>query len=143
MKDNRRYKRHKIDDFEIHGKIAFANETIVNNLGMGGASITTDRRLNLGEEYLLSLRQQEIDIRIRGIVVWSFLSTSRPDQKGNIIPIYSVGLKFTKDSDDKIRELIALLEEHEQKLDRTVNGRIDEFVNLSEQSREALDIFAD
>jgi hypothetical protein len=143
MKDNRRYKRYKINDFEIYGRIALADDIVVNNLGMGGASLITDRRLNVGEEYLLRLRYQESDISIRGVVVWSFLSESRPDQKGNIIPIYSVGLKFTNDADKEIRELVALLEDHEQERDKTVNPHFDEFLNLSEQFKEALELFAE
>jgi Tfp pilus assembly protein PilZ len=143
MKDNRKYRRYKVDGVEINGKLAFANEVIIRDLSLGGTAVKTDRRLNIGEEYLLKLQNSGSNIPIKGVVVWSLLSGSKPDDKGNIIPIYSAGLKFREDSDKKIKKLIALLDEHEQEHYEAIDGRPGEFVNLSEQFKEALELFAD
>jgi len=143
MEDKRKYKRHKINDLEINVKMALADEVIINNLSMGGASLKADRRLNIGKEYLLQLETKEIDIRIKGVVVWSLLTESKADHKGNIIPIFTAGLKFIDDSQEKIKGLIDLLEEHEKSQYRTdVDPQLGEFVNLSEEFKEVFELFA-
>jgi len=143
MKDNRKYKRHKIDGGEIDGKIAFADEVIICDLSLGGVSLKADRRMNIGEEYLLKLQNKEGIIRIKGVVVWSLLSGSKNDDKGNVIPIYSAGLRFADESRQEIKELIDFLEEHERKRYKAINEGLNEFVNLSEQFKEVLELFAE
>lgn len=143
MKDNRKYKRHKIDRAEIDGKIAFADEVIICDLSLGGVSLKADRRMNIGEEYLLKLQNKEGIIRIKGVVVWSLLSGSKNDDKGNVIPIYSAGLRFADESRQEIKELIDFLEEHERKRYKAINEGLNEFVNLSEQFKEVLELFAE
>jgi len=143
MKDNRKYKRHKIDGAEIDGKIAFADEVIICDLSLGGVSLKADRRMNIGEEYLLKLQNKEGIIRIKGVVVWSLLSGSKNDDKGNVIPIYSAGLRFADESRQEIKELIDFLEEHERKRYKAINEGLNEFVNLSEQFKEVLELFAE
>ena len=106
--------------------------------------MTADRRLNIGEEYLIKLQHGESNMRIKGVVIWSFLSGSRSDHKGNIIPIYSAGLKFTNSPDESGEKLIKLLEEREKGQYQTAGEpESNEFVNLSEQFKEALELFAD
>jgi hypothetical protein len=52
-------------------------------------------------------------------------------------------LKFTDDSQEKIRGLIDLLEVHEKSHYKTdVDHQLGEFVNLSEEFKEVFELFA-
>jgi hypothetical protein len=116
-KDMRQYARYKMDETEIHVKLAFANEVKIHDISLGGLSFKTDRRINIGKEYHLKLAYNKSDIATKGIVVWSLLSNSQTDSKGNVIPIYSCGLKFTNETKES------------------------EFIDLSVQFKEILEIF--
>ncbi len=122
--------------------MAFADEVVLHNLSMGGASLKADRRLNIGKEYLLRLETKDSDIRVKGVVVWSSLTESKADHKGNIIPVYTAGLKFTDDSWEKIKELIDLMEEHEESHYKPDVDHLGEFVNLSEEFKEVFELLA-
>ncbi len=142
-KDMRQYKRYKMDETEIHVQLAFANEVKIHNISLGGISLKADRRINIGKEYLLKLEYKKSEITTKGIVVWSLLSNSQADSKGNIIPIYSYGLKFTNDTKEQINSFIASIEENKKEADkqRGVDVQASEFIDLSVQFKEILEVF--
>jgi hypothetical protein len=142
-KDLRQHKRYKMDETEIHVKLAPAHEVQINDISLGGISLKADRRINIGREYLLKLAYKKSEITARGIVVWSLLSDSRADPKGNVIPIYSYGFKFTNETKEQISSFIALIEENRKEADkrRAINLQDDEFIDLSVQFKEVLEIF--
>ena len=142
-KDMRQYKRYKMDETEIHVQLAFANEVKIHNISLGGISFKADRRINIGKEYHLKLAYKKSDITTKGIVVWSLLSNSQADSKGNIIPIYSYGLKFTNDTKEQINSFIASIEENKKEADkqRGVDVQASEFIDLSVQFKEILEVF--
>jgi hypothetical protein len=51
-------------------------------------------------------------VTVIGTTMWSRLSKSLKDSHGNIIPIYSAGLKFTDISDEKISEIEKFIKIH-------------------------------
>jgi hypothetical protein len=141
--DKRQYKRYKIDEKEILVKLAFANEVKIYDISLGGISLRADRRINIGKEYLLKLKYRENEISAKGIVVWSVLSQSEADQRGNVIPIYSCGLKFDSSSNEKIKQFIDLIEKdsmpyNEQK---DISPQKDDFIDISVQFRDVLEVF--
>jgi PilZ domain len=142
-KDMRQHKRYKMDDTEIHVKLSLANEVKINDISLGGISLKANTRINIGKEYLLKLVYRKSEITAKGVVVWSLLSDSQADSKGNVIPIYSCGLKFTNDTKERINNLIALIEENKKEADkqRGIHHRADEFIDLSMQFKEVLEIF--
>jgi Tfp pilus assembly protein PilZ len=133
-----------MDETEIHVKLAFANEVKIHNISLGGISLKADKRINIGKEYLLKLAYKKSEITAKGIVVWALLSNSQADSKGNVVPIYSYGLKFTNDTKEQINSFIASIEENRREADkqRGINLQADEFIDLSVQFKEALEIFA-
>jgi hypothetical protein len=66
---------------------------------------------------------------VKGIVVWSVLNNSIKDSKGNIVPIYTAGIKFTNVSGKKINEITDLMQIYKRERD------IDQKVNFSSSSR--------
>jgi len=142
-KDMRQYKRYKMDETEIHVQLAFANEVKIQDISLGGLSFKTDRRINIGKEYHLKLAYNKSDIATKGIVVWSLLSNSQTDSKGNVIPIYSCGLKFTNETKEQVKSFMALIEENKKEADkqRGVDVQASEFIDLSVQFKEILEVF--
>lgn len=49
----------------------------------------------MGQEYTLQLKKDGKGMALKGIIVWSSVVGSKGDDKGNIIPIYRAGMKFT------------------------------------------------
>ena len=141
--DMRQRKRYKMDETEIHGKLAFANEVKIHDISLGGISLKADRRINIGKEYLLKLKYKGTEISAKGVVVWSVLSESQADSKGNVIPIYSCGLKFNSSSNEQIKEFIGLIEKNykEENEQKNIDLLAEDFFDLSVQFKEVLAVF--
>jgi hypothetical protein len=105
MKDSRRYKRFSVDILEISGKMVLATYVKVLDISVGGVSFKADRRLNMGSEYTLKMESKGRELLVKGVIVRSSLSDSIKDSRGNIVPIYSAGMKFSDTSEKKLKEI--------------------------------------
>ena len=94
-KENRRFKRMKLDIMEMNGMMMFANEVEILDISSGGVSLRADRRINIGTEYSLKIRDKGGVIPIQGTVVWSFLSGTKKNQDGETVPLYTAGMSFS------------------------------------------------
>jgi Tfp pilus assembly protein PilZ len=121
MNDKRRYKRFTLNVQDINGKMLFATEVKVIDISVGGISIKANRRLNIGSEYSLMLEGKST-ISLRGSVVWSSLGEGRGKADGEVVPIYSAGLKFTNMSAAKITELLSFIESYKKEEVRVIGG---------------------
>ncbi|MEW6001887.1 MAG: PilZ domain-containing protein [Nitrospirota bacterium] len=110
MIDKRRYKRVAVEG--IHGNMIFASNAKIFNISLGGVAIEINKRLTIGNEYTLKLQSKEGHIDLKGVVVWSVLGSSVKDSRGDVIPIYQAGLKFTDVLTDKMSRLIEFIEKH-------------------------------
>ncbi|MBI5639500.1 MAG: PilZ domain-containing protein [Nitrospirae bacterium] len=140
MQDIRRHKRVPVDDIELTGKMMFATEVRVIDISVGGISLKADRRLNIGCEYSLKIEDSGRLITIKGIVVWSSMSGTRQGPKGDVIPIYTAGLKFTNVLSDRISELIHFIEDHKIDGELRLSGLR---FNIDDPERAILNIPAD
>ena len=111
MRDNRRYKRLKLNDREIKGKMILVTEVKVIDISISGISLKVNRRLNIGSDYTLQLEGKKT-ISMRGTVVWCSLIEARKVSQGVMIPIYSVGMHFKNMSSERVTELQYLIESH-------------------------------
>jgi len=59
MKNTRRQKRYKVDNTNISGTIIFASYLKINDISLGGISLTTEKRLTIGNEYALKLQGKD------------------------------------------------------------------------------------
>jgi hypothetical protein len=121
MDNRRQYERFSVDILEINGKMMFAKEVKILDISLGGVSLKADKRLNLGNEYTLKIEGKGKTLSIKGVVVWSWLSESREDDRGNLIPIYTAGMKFTDISDESLRAVGDFLDENRLDTDRDID----------------------
>jgi len=121
MDSTRRYKRFKVDVMEISGKMVLAKYVKINDISIGGVSLRTERMMRIGSEYALKIEGRERVLSVSGIVVWSLLGESIRDSEGNIIPLYTAGMKFTDGSFEKEKEIVDFLEANKRDADRKVD----------------------
>jgi Tfp pilus assembly protein PilZ len=114
MLNTRRYERYKANLIGINGRIILAKFVKILDISIGGLSLQTEKRLNIGNEYTLKIDSKEKLFSVKGIVVWSVLNNSIKNSKGNIVPIYTAGLKFTDVSDEKIKEITDFMQTYKR-----------------------------
>jgi Tfp pilus assembly protein PilZ len=109
IKDKRRYKRLRIKNLNINGKMASAHYIKIVDISLRGLLIETDTKWNIGEEYILRVEYAGKLLPVKGYVVWSRLKELKHDNKGNTVPIYDAGMKLTSPLKE-IRQLLSLIE---------------------------------
>jgi hypothetical protein len=132
MQNTRRYERYKANLIGINGRIILAKFVKILDISIGGLSLQTEKRLNIGNEYTLKIDSNKKVFTVKGIVVWSVLNNSIKDSKGNIVPIYTAGMKFTNVSDSKINEITDFVQTYKRERD------MDQKVNLFSSSGRRL-----
>jgi len=112
MHDKRKHKRLTLRVLDIHGHMVFATEVKVLDISIGGIRLKANRRLNIGSEYALKLEDKNKVVSLKGAVVWSSLSEHKDITGGEVVPIYTAGLKFVNLSAEKITQLLEFIECH-------------------------------
>lgn len=110
----RRYKRFKVDVMEINGTMMFANEVEILDISIGGLSIRADRRLNMGTEYSLKIMDKNNVIQLKAQVMWSRLSGTKKKPGGEIVPLYTAGMRFSGLAGEGITELTKFIAERQE-----------------------------
>ena len=90
----RRYSRFIVEEMGIGGKILFTTDVKIHDISLGGACISIEKKLNMGSEYKLRAEHDDRSIQIKAVVMWEKMSGSRTSENGDIVPVYTVGLKF-------------------------------------------------
>jgi len=112
MEERRRCKRFVTEGMGIQCKMQFHINAELLNISPTGASLTTDRRLNIGDEYTICVECGDNSILLRGVIVWEKITGSRINERGEIIPIYEMGLKFDNTITEKGLEIIDFIEKN-------------------------------
>jgi Tfp pilus assembly protein PilZ len=123
MQDKRRHKRYTLKLAEVEGKIMSASEVKIIDISIDGISVKANRRLNIGSEYLLKLDDKKKVISLKGTVVWSTLSESRKCSGCEVVPIYTVGMKFNDIPVQQITELMDFIGGHKKEEVPMTGGR--------------------
>jgi len=97
---------------EINGMMMFANEVEILDISIGGISLRADRRMNIGADYSLKIRDKASVIPLKGTVVWSLLSGTKKSPDGGTVPLYTAGMCFQNLSSEKIGEIARFIAEH-------------------------------
>ncbi len=111
MQDNRRHKRFRLDLMGINGKMILADRVEIIDISLGGVALKTDRRLNVGKEYLIKLGDKGKSIDVKGIIVRCELSTIEERSNGERVSIYTAGMMFKDVSPDTIADFLNSIEE--------------------------------
>lgn len=121
MSDKRKYKRFKLNDREVNGKMVLATEVKLIDISISGMSFKANRRLNIGNDYTLKLEGSK-SITLRGTVIWCSLIETRKGLKGEMIPIYSAGMQFKDMSTEIIIDLQYLIDSHKIEEVHVISG---------------------
>jgi hypothetical protein len=119
--EKRRYKRYALDIYDIHGEMLFVKDLKILDISISGISLKSDKRMNMDREYTLKIIAKDQTLALKGKVMWSLLSGNQDGARGDIIPIYTAGLKFTDLSNEKMEEIRNFLEKHTQEKERQKN----------------------
>jgi len=95
---------------EMSGKMVLATYVKILDISIGGVSFKADRRLNIGREYALKIEGKGEPLTVKGTIVRAMLTESMKDARGNIIPVYTAGMKFTEVEEQKVKEIAAFIE---------------------------------
>src|SRR4030042_4949400 len=88
---------------------------------VGGILLKADKRLNPGSDYTLKIWDKDKPISIKSTVVWSLLSELRKNPNGDLIPMYTAGMQFTRVSNKTISNIAQLIEEYIKGEDKRVD----------------------
>jgi c-di-GMP-binding flagellar brake protein YcgR len=125
MQDKRRHKRFRLDVMEINGKLILAEKVEIIDISLGGIALKTDRRLNVGKEYLIKLGDKGKSIDVKGIIVRCELSKIEERCDGERVAIYTAGMMFKDVSPDKIADFLNSIEQHKkEEVPVTVDRRL-------------------
>lgn len=114
MQDQRRHKRFRLDVMEINGKMILAEKVDIIDISLGGIALKTDRRLNVGKEYVIKLGDKGKRIDVKGVIVRCELSTIEERCDGERVPIYTAGMMFKDVAADKIADFLNSIEQHKK-----------------------------
>jgi tetratricopeptide (TPR) repeat protein len=104
--EKRMHKRLSVTNMNMQSEIPLARRVTVINISCDGVLVKADRRLNIGNTYLLKIGYKENLLFVRAVVRWSFLVESIEDQGGNIVPLYMAGMQFKEITSGKKEEII-------------------------------------
>ncbi len=90
----RRHQRFRLGSRELKGQMTFASGVSVLDIGMGGVSVTADKRLNIGGRYTLKLEVDKKLLSVTCEVAWARLSGTKRSAAGETVPLYTAGMKF-------------------------------------------------
>lgn len=108
----RRHRRFSVDVMDIKGNAVFASEVVINDISSTGVSLITDRKLEMGMEYSLRILDSNLDMPIRGIVIWCTENKAKGAEDEYSHLIYAAGLQFADLQQETISGLMAFIESH-------------------------------
>ncbi|GAB4390664.1 MAG: hypothetical protein Kow0025_24270 [Thermodesulfovibrionales bacterium] len=105
----------------LDGHILFSYDTEVLNISIGGAALTSDRKLDVGTGLRLELDGSGEHMVLDGIVAWCL----KRDAMGGHSPRgggFRVGMQFTNILPEKVNELVSFIERHKKNEESRLGG---------------------
>ena len=121
MQRKRRYKRYPVDHMGINGNMAFARNVKIHDIGIGGISLRTNRRLHIGDECTLRIQWNGHALTVNGIVVWSSLHEMTESGHSDTVDPYRNGMKFSDISKGQFNAIVNFIEGHKRETDKNIN----------------------
>lgn len=112
MDNKRQQERYKLTLVDTHTKLVFANDVSILDMSLSGVSLKADRRMNIGCNYVITIKDEGRVLNIKGTVKWSLLSGYKGNTRGENVPIYTAGMNFTDISTEKQKEIEDFIERH-------------------------------
>jgi Tfp pilus assembly protein PilZ len=130
MREKRRYKRFTVNIVGISGKMLFADKVEILDISVGGVSVKVDKRLNIGNEYLLKMDDGGKTICLKGSVIWSMMSGTKKGLREDLIPLYTAGMRFMNMTGERLAELTRFIQERESCLRQSSGSPSDRRLHL-------------
>jgi c-di-GMP-binding flagellar brake protein YcgR len=127
VQNTRRHKRFRLDLMEIEGKMILAHRVEIIDISLGGVALKTDRRLNVGKEYLIKLGTKGKSIDVKGIIARCELSKIEERADGEGVLIYTAGMMFKDVSSETIIDFINSIQQDNKE---AVPGMVDRRLNV-------------
>jgi hypothetical protein len=112
--DRRKHQRHPVSITDITGKMLFAKNIEITDISVGGISLITDRKLDVGTGYILRIEWEGKGLTVKVIVKWSAISQKMEHPGGAVTHIYKVGMEFINTPEEDIRRIITFLRRREK-----------------------------
>ena len=108
----RRHRRFTVDVMDIRGNAVYASEVVINDISITGVSLLTDRKLERGMEYSLRILNNDLDLPIRGTVIWCMENAAAGKRDEHDHLKYAAGLQFADLKQETISGLVTFIESH-------------------------------
>jgi len=92
--ERRNFKRYPVEEMQIFCKMLYSSEARLSNVSVGGALIVLNKRLRIGQEYVLTLGTGATAVTLKAAVTRERLAGFDKNEKGEQVPRYEVGLQF-------------------------------------------------
>ncbi len=119
-KNRRRHPRFTVTD--VNGTMTSASRVEVVNMSMSGIAIQLDRSLHIDRDYTIHVATKDTNLSLTGRVVWCTLSGIQKRTRGDDLPLYSAGLKFTDAMSPKQIQLLQFLDDHWEGGEKRLGG---------------------
>jgi hypothetical protein len=104
MTDNRKHRRERLEGISVYLKNIFNSEIEVLDISAGGASIRGTKRFNVGGNYAFKFGHKDRVLAVQGTIVWAQLSGSKNISYGETMPIYTMGINFSRVLSDEVEQ---------------------------------------
>ena len=110
--NKRRHRRFSVDIMDIKCNAVCASEVVINDISLTGASLITDRKLDMGREYSLRILDKDMELPIRGTVIWCMENESTGTENEYAHLKYAAGFQFSGLQEETAAKLITFIEHH-------------------------------
>ncbi|HUP42661.1 MAG TPA: PilZ domain-containing protein [Thermoanaerobaculia bacterium] len=107
-KPERRQKA-RFDVEGLQGGLRLPMDARVVDLSVDGIGVETDRWLQVGRSYTVSLPMEEGTLRLPGAVAWCVLARTVKNAKGESAPLYKAGIQFQEPDAAGVKQIERLL----------------------------------
>jgi Tfp pilus assembly protein PilZ len=114
MQNKRKHERFKLDLIDLSSKMSLVGKVEIIDISLGGVALKTDRKLNIGKEYIMILEYKGKQINVKGIVVRSELCGIEEKANGGKVTIYSAGILFKDESAGKVKDFFDSIENNKK-----------------------------
>jgi Tfp pilus assembly protein PilZ len=119
-------------------RMVLAHKVEILDISLGGVALKSDRRLNIGREYLLRLDEKGKKLDVRGIVVRSELSGIESRADGESASIYTAGVMFKDASPNIVSNFISAITHSKKEAAVTAYQKLNVRFNLITPSEKTL-----
>jgi c-di-GMP-binding flagellar brake protein YcgR len=114
----------------LKNTMVLAHKAEIIDISLGGVALKSDRRLNIGREYLLRLDEKGKKLDVRGVVVRSELSGIESRADGETASIYTAGVMFKDAPPNIVSNFISALTESKKEAAVTARQKLNVRFNL-------------